>query len=82
MESPEIVLYTQPGCAPCVAAKEFLSSRGITFVEKDIRTDREYIRELVEDHGSRTTPTLVAGGRVIPGFDPEEYAAVLDNRGK
>jgi len=58
-------------------AKEFLSSRGIQFEEKNIRSDAEFIRELVEDHQSRATPTLVAGARVVMGFDPAEYDAAL-----
>jgi arsenate reductase-like glutaredoxin family protein len=33
--------------------------------------------ELVEEHRSNATPTLVAGGRVIIGFRPEEYQAAL-----
>lgn len=58
-------------------AKEFLSSRGIQFEERDIRTDSKFIRELVEDHQSRSTPTLVAGARVVMGFDPAEYDSAL-----
>jgi arsenate reductase-like glutaredoxin family protein len=58
-------------------AKEFLSSRGISFEERNIRADAEFIRELVEDHQSRATPTLVAAKRVVTGFDPAEYDAAL-----
>jgi glutaredoxin len=58
-------------------AKEFLSSRGIEFEERNIRLDSEFIRELVEDHQSRATPTLVSGARVVMGFDPAEYDAAL-----
>ncbi|MCL4523721.1 MAG: glutaredoxin family protein [Acidobacteria bacterium] len=58
-------------------AKEFLSSRGIEFEERNIRSDSEFIRELVGVHQSRSTPTLVAGSRVVMGFDPGEYEAAL-----
>lgn len=58
-------------------AKEFLSSRGIQYEERNIRSDSEFIRELVEDYQSRSTPTLVAGGRVVMGFDPAEYESAL-----
>ena len=58
-------------------AKEFLSSRGIEFEERNIRVDSEFIRELVAEHQSRSTPTLVAGARVVMGFDPAEYEAAL-----
>jgi len=58
-------------------AKEFLSSRGIPFEERNIRSDPEFIRQLVGEHQSRSTPTLVAGERVVMGFDPAEYESAL-----
>jgi glutaredoxin len=60
-----------------LTAKEFLSSRGIPFEEKDIRSDPEALRELVEDLNSRSTPTLVINGKVVVGFDPAEYECIL-----
>ncbi len=47
------------------------------FDEKNIRSDPEILRELVEDLGSRATPTVVIGDRVVMGFDPAEYEAAL-----
>jgi glutaredoxin len=58
-------------------AREFLSSRGVQFEDRNIRNDPEYIRQLVQDYNSRGTPTLVAGGRVIIGFDPQQYESAL-----
>ena len=60
-----------------MTAKEFLSSRGIAFEEKNIRNDPETLRELVEELHSRATPTLVVGDRIVVGFDPVEYEAAL-----
>ena len=70
----EILLYTEPGCSACLAAKSFLTSRGITFEERDIRSNPEFLRILTEDLDSCTTPTLIAGDIVIVGFDEPEYA--------
>ena len=60
-----------------MTAKEFLSSRGISFEEKNIRNDPETLRELVEELHSRATPTLVVGDRIVVGFDPVEYETAL-----
>ncbi len=57
--------------------REFLSSRGIPFEEKNIRSDAETLRDLVEHLGSPATPTVVIGDRVVIGFDPVEYDAAL-----
>jgi glutaredoxin len=62
---------------PCVTAKEFLSSRGVEYEEKNIRQDPDALRHLVEGLRSTSTPTLVVGERVLIGFDPVEYSAAL-----
>jgi len=80
----EIHLYTEPGCAACTEAKNFLQSKGIPFAERDVRSNPEYLRILTDDLDSCTLPTLVAGDTIIAGFDWEEYqrlpAAVAPNR--
>jgi len=62
-----------------VAAKEFLSSRGVRLEEKDICNDAEALRELVQELHSRATPTAVFGTKVVEGFDPAEYEAALQS---
>jgi glutaredoxin len=82
----QIYLYTEPGCGACMEAKSFLNSRGISFEERDIRSNPEYLRILNDDLDSCTTPTLVAGGMIIVGFDQAEYqrlpvSQVMDRHG-
>lgn len=47
------------------------------FEDRNIRADREYVRELVGTYQSRATPTLVVNDRVVIGFDPAQYEAAL-----
>ena len=65
----EIHLYMETGCGACIEAKSFLKSRGISFEERDVRANPEYLRILTEDFGSCTLPILVAGDAIITGFD-------------
>jgi glutaredoxin len=69
----EIYLYTEPCCGACIEAKNFLKSSGISFQERDVRANPEYLRILTEDLDSCTLPTLVAGDAIIAGFDRQEY---------
>ena len=71
-----VVLYSQPGCPPCYAAKQFLSARNISFEYKDVQADPVALRELVELN-SRSTPTIVVGEEVMIGFDPDRLDALL-----
>jgi glutaredoxin len=69
----EIYLYTEPGCGACIEAKSFLTSHGISFEERDVRANPEYLRILTDVLDSCTLPTLVAGDTIIPGFEREAY---------
>ena len=72
-----IVVYTQPGCPPCKAVKEYFNQRGIEFVDKDVSNDEAAVFELVRKCRSNTTPTVVIDDEVLIGFDPERIERVL-----
>jgi glutaredoxin-like YruB-family protein len=71
-----VILYSQPGCPPCFAAKAFLQSRNVPFEYKDVQADPAALDELLELN-SRSTPTLVVGEEVMIGFDPDRLTALL-----
>jgi glutaredoxin-like YruB-family protein len=71
-----VLLYSQPGCPPCVAAKQFLKARQVAFEYKDVQADSVALQELM-DLNSRSTPTIVVGDEVMIGFDPERLEAML-----
>ena len=76
MTSKRVILYSQPGCPPCFAAKNYLKAKGVAFEYRDVQADPEAMRELMELK-SRSTPTLVVGSEVLIGFDPERLDALL-----
>lgn len=71
-----VILYSQPGCPPCYAAKRFLTEREIPFEYKDVSADHAALRELVKLN-SQSTPTIVVGDQVLIGFDPDRLEAML-----
>jgi glutaredoxin len=71
-----VLLYSQPGCPPCKAAKLFLQLREVAFEYKDVQADPVALRELMELN-SRSTPTIVVGNEVMIGFDPDRLEALL-----
>lgn len=76
-----VIVYTQPSCYSCTAAKQYLDTQNVGYQERDVRTDPEFLRELLEDLGSNTTPTLVIGETVIVGFDREKIQSALRESG-
>ncbi len=72
-----VILYSQPGCPPCYAAKKFLTAHNVAFEYKDVQADPVALRELV-CLNSRSTPTIVVGDEVMVGFDPVRLEALLE----
>lgn len=72
----KVILYSQPGCPPCFAAKQFLISRNVPFEYKDVKGNAAALRELVKLN-SHTTPTIVVGDDVLIGFDPDRLESLL-----
>jgi len=71
-----VILYSQPGCPPCYAAKNYLTTHNIAFEYRDVQADPAALRELVKLN-SRSTPTIVVGDEVMIGFDPEHLESLL-----
>lgn len=71
-----VILYSQPGCPPCYAAKQYLAARNIPFEYKDVQADPAALRELVKLN-SHSTPTIVVGEEVMIGFDPDRLESLL-----
>ncbi|HPS58091.1 MAG TPA: glutaredoxin family protein [Spirochaetota bacterium] len=65
---PEIIIYTTQTCPHCRDAKEYLISRGIRFIEKDISTDRASASELASAN-IMGVPAFKINGKFIIGFD-------------
>jgi glutaredoxin len=72
----KIVVYPQPGCAPCHRAMEFLTKNGFAYESKDVAVDEKAAEELMQI-GSMSTPTIVVDGKVLVGFQPQRLLDLL-----
>lgn len=69
MQQPAVTIYTSPTCGYCHMAMEYFASKGIEFTEKDITTDEEAFRFIVEKVGQAVTPIITVDDAVIVGYD-------------
>jgi len=60
----------------CGRVKEFLSQKGVPFVERDVAQDEAALFEL-EQLGVFTTPVTTIDDDVVIGFDRERLNALL-----
>lgn len=62
----------------CDQAKEYLSQKGLQFIERDIAQDPAALTEL-KKLGYMTTPVIVIHGTIVVGFDSEKIDQALTN---
>jgi len=55
---------------------EFLSQKGIQFVEKNVRADKAALKELL-DLGFQSTPVTIIDGKSVVGFDQLKIMELL-----
>jgi glutaredoxin 3 len=76
---PEVIIYSTAVCPYCVAAKNFLKSRGLGYSEVRIDTDPEQRKLMMERTRRSSVPQIFINGQHVGGSD--ELAA-LEQAGK
>lgn len=82
--SPDIVLFSQPYCPGCEAARHHFTEQQIPYREFDI-SESDAARETFERLGGRGTPFLLIEGKRMQGFSIplfEHYATMPGRSGK
>jgi glutaredoxin 3 len=80
MAESRIVVYSQPFCGFCSAAKRLLKEKGAEFQEIDVMAEAGRRAEMVERSGGRrTVPQIFIDGRHVGGYDD---LSALDRSGE
>ena len=77
-----VVIYTTPTCSFCHQTKEYLSNKGVGFIEHDVSVDRATADEMMRKSGQMGVPVIVIDDQVIIGFDRTKLDHLLRNRGE
>ncbi len=64
-----VLVYTTPTCPYCHAVKQFLTQKRIPFVERNVASDPQAAREMVQRSGPQGVPVTIVDDDVIVGFD-------------
>ena len=80
MADERVIVYSQPFCGYCFAAKRLLKQKGAAFAEIDVMFDSARRTEMLERSGGRrTVPQIFIDGRHIGGYDD---LSALDKAGE
>lgn len=65
-EAVAVVIYTKPGCPYCQQARDYYNSKGITFIDRDAQTNKEFRAEMFKHSGGDpTVPCIVKDGKYV-----------------
>jgi glutaredoxin 3 len=80
MADERVIVYSQPFCGCCSAAKRLLKEKGAAFTEIDVMLDPARRSEMLERSGGRrTVPQIFINGRHVGGYDD---LSALDKAGE
>lgn len=69
MADKEVIIYTTPTWPYCHRAKEYLSRKGIPYIEHDVAQDRDKAKEMIQKSGQMGVPVITINGELIVGFN-------------
>jgi glutaredoxin 3 len=72
----DVIVYSNMGCTPCHHAMEYLSQKGVPFIEKNVAREPSAMQDLMS-MGLRVLPVIVIGDKRLSGFNPAEIDAAL-----
>lgn len=74
--SKNVVVFTSNTCGYCHQAKDYLSSIGVEYTEKNVSTDAQARKELMSK-GYMGVPVIYVGEEIIQGFDKGKLDELL-----
>ena len=67
------IIYTTPSCVYCKMAKAFFIENGVDYEEKNVATDMEAQKEMIQKSGQMGVPVIDFGDEIIIGFDKSKF---------
>jgi glutaredoxin 3 len=73
----KIEIYSTESCHFCHMAKDWLTSKNISYVDYNVGADQERRKEMVEMTGQLGVPVIKIGNDVMIGFNQEKMAELI-----
>lgn len=74
----QITIYSTPSCHFCHMAKEYLTEKGIPFVDINVAEDAEKRQEMISLSGQMGVPVIRIENDIIVGFNKPVMNDLLD----
>lgn len=77
MTQPNVTIYTTPSCVYCKMTKDFFAKHNVQYEEKNVATDLEARKEMVDKSHQLGVPVIDVGGDIVIGFDQKNLSTLL-----
>ena len=78
MAEKKVVIYSTPTWPHCGRAKEYLSQKGISYVEYNVAQDREKAKEMITKSGQMGVPVIIIDDKdIVVGFNKVKLDELL-----
>lgn len=77
METKKVEIFSTVTCHFCHMAKDWLTAKGIPFVDYNVGTDVVKRKEMMEMTGQLGVPVIKIGDEIMIGFNPDQMAKIL-----
>lgn len=64
-----VIVYSTPTWPWCYRVKDYLKSKGVAYIDKNVAADRDAAMEMIQKTNQRGVPVIDIDGKMIVGFD-------------
>lgn len=76
-----LIIYTKTGCPWCEEALLFLNQNDISYEEREVRSNSEFMKELETKSGQTKAPTIDLDGEILADTDASTIEVFLKEKG-
>jgi glutaredoxin 3 len=76
---PTVTIFTMPTCGFCKMAKDYLTTKNVSFKEVDITKNLNGMNWVLDHTGQSKVPVIKIDSEIITGFDREKIDDVLSH---
>jgi len=77
MVGKQVIIYSLPTCPNCKRAKEYLSRKGISYVDYDVAKDKVRLKEMMQKSGQLGVPVILVNDELLLGFNQSKLEKLL-----
>ena len=77
MAAKQVVIYSTPTCPYCKRAKDYLTRKGISYIEHNVAVDRAAAKEMVKKTGQLGVPVILIDDEILIGFNQTQLDKLL-----